>query len=94
MKATSEVLSAPVGSGGGPGLASRTKRVTAPGVSAMSSASAASRLRVPAIGAATAASYSPAATATAAPAVDAVSRTSARGSCSRSQRRVCASACG
>ena len=39
MKATSEVLSAPVGSGGGPGLASSTKRVTAPGVSAMSSAS-------------------------------------------------------
>src|SRR3712207_8004954 len=43
--ATSEVLSLPVGAGSGPGGATSTNRVTAPGRSALSSASAVSPYR-------------------------------------------------
>jgi len=94
MNATSEVLSLPVRSGAGPGRASSTNRVTAPGWSPMSVASTASRWCWAATGAQIAASSSPAATPEAAAAVDPVSTRSAAGRCSRSQFRHCASPCG
>jgi hypothetical protein len=70
------------------------KRVTAPAVSAMSSARTAKWYRSAAIGAATAASASPAATARAPSAVLDAAMKRALGSVRRSQPRTCASACG
>ena len=88
--AASVVRSRPVGAGGGPGGARSTKRVTAPGLSATSSARISRPNCAAASGAQTAASISPRDTCAAASLVDVLTRTSACGRFRAIQLRVCA----